>query len=144
MWSLPGSGNTWVRHLIQEGTRVYAGSQYHAHQLEENGFPSDAQAVARGVRPAAAGCGQILPLEEAEGAVSEALDSAGVKNEEKNKFTMRAFWVMFDTFCAAPADETKGADKQHCSAALVKRRREQSAKMGIALAKGAALGAAAN
>ena len=40
--TFPGSGNTWVRHLIQEGTRVYAGSQYHAHQLEENGFPSDA------------------------------------------------------------------------------------------------------
>ena len=39
--TFPGSGNTWVRHLIQEGTRVYAGSQYHAHQLEENGFPSD-------------------------------------------------------------------------------------------------------
>ena len=40
--TFPGSGNTWVRHLIQEGTRVYAGSQYSAHQLEENGFPSDA------------------------------------------------------------------------------------------------------
>ena len=80
----------------------------------------------------------LAKAEEAEGAVSEALDSAGVKNDEKNKFTMRAFWVMFDTFCAAPVDSTKGADKRHCSAALVTRRRELSAKKGIALNNAAA------
>ena len=39
--SLPGSGNTWVRHLIQLATGVVTGSIYMDHNLQKNGFPAE-------------------------------------------------------------------------------------------------------
>ncbi|XP_077997841.1 sialate:O-sulfotransferase 1-like [Glandiceps talaboti] len=36
--SLPGSGNTWVRHLIEEATGYYTGSVFHDSTLYESGF----------------------------------------------------------------------------------------------------------
>ncbi|XP_060070650.1 WSCD family member CG9164-like [Ylistrum balloti] len=39
--SFPGSGNTWMRHLIQELTGFYTGSVYQDKGLAENGFPGE-------------------------------------------------------------------------------------------------------
>ncbi|OWF40539.1 WSC domain-containing protein 1-like [Mizuhopecten yessoensis] len=39
--SFPGSGNTWVRHLIQELTGYYTGSIYRDTSLAQNGFPGE-------------------------------------------------------------------------------------------------------
>ena len=39
--SFPGSGNTWLRHLIQQGTRVYSGSTYKDVSLQMGGFPAE-------------------------------------------------------------------------------------------------------
>ncbi|KAI0236542.1 hypothetical protein LSAT2_012910 [Lamellibrachia satsuma] len=36
--SMPGSGNTWLRHLIQKATGIYTGSVYHDVALEKAGF----------------------------------------------------------------------------------------------------------
>ncbi|XP_059145586.1 WSCD family member GA21586-like [Physella acuta] len=36
--SFPGSGNTWLRFLIQEATGVYTGSEYHDTELRMRGF----------------------------------------------------------------------------------------------------------
>lgn len=36
--SSPGSGNTWLRHLIQQSTGIYTGAVYNDSQLRENGF----------------------------------------------------------------------------------------------------------
>lgn len=38
--SYPGSGNTWIRHVIQQGTRVYTGSMYKDNSLLEQ-FPAE-------------------------------------------------------------------------------------------------------
>ncbi|CAH1802203.1 unnamed protein product [Owenia fusiformis] len=40
--SFPGSGNTWVRHLIQQLTGIYTGSVYYDKGLEKRGFPAEA------------------------------------------------------------------------------------------------------
>ena len=39
--SLPGSGNTWVRHLIQLSTGYLTGSTYTDEELKKNGFPAE-------------------------------------------------------------------------------------------------------
>ncbi|XP_065333067.1 WSCD family member AAEL009094-like [Cloeon dipterum] len=39
--SFPGSGNTWVRYLIQQATGVYTGSVYKDYGLLKNGFPAE-------------------------------------------------------------------------------------------------------
>ncbi|KAI0221962.1 WSC domain-containing protein 2 [Lamellibrachia satsuma] len=39
--STPGSGNTWLRHLLQEATRVHTGSIYNDTDLAVNGFPGE-------------------------------------------------------------------------------------------------------
>ena len=39
--SKPGSGNTWVRHLIQLATGIQTGSIYHELRLQRNGFPGE-------------------------------------------------------------------------------------------------------
>ena len=39
--TFPGSGNTWIRHLVQQGTQVYAGSIFKEHDLQDRGFPKD-------------------------------------------------------------------------------------------------------
>jgi len=38
--SYPGSGNTWIRHVAQEATRIYTGSMYHDESLLER-FPAE-------------------------------------------------------------------------------------------------------
>ncbi|XP_033761170.1 WSCD family member CG9164-like [Pecten maximus] len=43
--SFPGSGNTWVRHLIQELTGFYTGSIYQDKTLAKNGFPGELEPV---------------------------------------------------------------------------------------------------
>jgi hypothetical protein len=35
------SGNTWLRHMIQQGTRVWTGSVYCDTNLRDNGFPAE-------------------------------------------------------------------------------------------------------
>lgn len=37
--SFPGSGNTWVRYLLQQATGIITGSIYKDHALLRNGFP---------------------------------------------------------------------------------------------------------
>ncbi|CAH1797677.1 unnamed protein product [Owenia fusiformis] len=39
--SVPGSGNTWVRHLIQQATGIYTGSIYNETKLDQEIFPND-------------------------------------------------------------------------------------------------------
>ncbi|XP_048240954.1 WSC domain-containing protein 2-like [Haliotis rufescens] len=39
--SYPGSGNTWMRHLLQELTGIYTGAIYKNKKLMENGFPGE-------------------------------------------------------------------------------------------------------
>ncbi|CAH1780846.1 unnamed protein product [Owenia fusiformis] len=41
LYSLPGSGNTWMRHLIQQITGIYTGSVYNDTDLLQNGFPGE-------------------------------------------------------------------------------------------------------
>ncbi len=36
--SIPGSGNTWVRYLLQQATGIYTGSVYHDPGLKKAGF----------------------------------------------------------------------------------------------------------
>ncbi|XP_060534007.1 WSCD family member CG9164 [Cylas formicarius] len=44
--SFPGSGNTWLRYLLQQATGYYTGSVYKDYGLLKNGFP--AESVANG------------------------------------------------------------------------------------------------
>ena len=37
----PGSGNTWVRHLLQLATGKQTGSIFHELRLKRNGFPGE-------------------------------------------------------------------------------------------------------
>ena len=39
--SPPGSGNTWVRHLIQIATGLQTGSTFLDEELRDNGFPGE-------------------------------------------------------------------------------------------------------
>ena len=39
--SLPGSGNTWVRHLIQLATGFMTGSEFADQELKQSGFPGE-------------------------------------------------------------------------------------------------------
>ncbi|XP_071092902.1 WSCD family member AGAP003962-like [Haliotis cracherodii] len=39
--SYPGSGNTWVRHLLQQMTGIATGSIYIDEELRHNGFPGE-------------------------------------------------------------------------------------------------------
>lgn len=39
--SFPGSGNTWLRYLIQQATGIYTGSIYIDFGLLKNGFPAE-------------------------------------------------------------------------------------------------------
>ena len=39
--SFPGSGNTWLRWLIQEGSQIYVGSIYNDGELLHGGFPRE-------------------------------------------------------------------------------------------------------
>ncbi|XP_063219231.1 WSCD family member AAEL009094 [Bacillus rossius redtenbacheri] len=39
--SFPGSGNTWVRYLLQQATGIYTGSVYKDYGLLKNGFPAE-------------------------------------------------------------------------------------------------------
>ena len=40
--SYPGSGNTWLRYLLQQATGIATGSIYNDHDLLKNGFPGEA------------------------------------------------------------------------------------------------------
>ncbi|KAF8766844.1 WSCD family member GA21586-like [Argiope bruennichi] len=44
--SFPGSGNTWIRFLVQQATGILTGSVYRDYSLKRNGFP--AESVANG------------------------------------------------------------------------------------------------
>lgn len=39
--SRPGSGNTWVRHLLQLATGIQTGSIFNELRLKRNGFPGE-------------------------------------------------------------------------------------------------------
>ncbi|KAL1502079.1 hypothetical protein ABEB36_007277 [Hypothenemus hampei] len=39
--SFPGSGNTWLRYLLQQATGYYTGSIYRDYGLLKNGFPAE-------------------------------------------------------------------------------------------------------
>ena len=39
--SIPGSGNTWLRYLIQSATGLITGSVYGDDSLYKNGFPGE-------------------------------------------------------------------------------------------------------
>nr|XP_002735861.2 PREDICTED: WSC domain-containing protein 2-like [Saccoglossus kowalevskii] len=39
--SFPGSGNTWVRHLLQQATGIYTGSIYNDKSLKREGFDGE-------------------------------------------------------------------------------------------------------
>lgn len=39
--SFPGSGNTWLRYLLQQATGFYTGSVYKDYGLLKNGFPAE-------------------------------------------------------------------------------------------------------
>ena len=39
--SFPGSGNTWLRYLIQQATGFLTGSVYKDYALKNNGFPAE-------------------------------------------------------------------------------------------------------
>ncbi|CAH1775991.1 unnamed protein product, partial [Owenia fusiformis] len=41
LFSYPGSGNTWLRHLIQQITGFYTGSIYNDTILKKRGFPGE-------------------------------------------------------------------------------------------------------
>ncbi|XP_041350560.1 WSC domain-containing protein 1-like [Gigantopelta aegis] len=41
--SFPGSGNTWVRHLVQQATGIATGSLYNDTSLRLQGFPGEGQ-----------------------------------------------------------------------------------------------------
>ncbi|XP_069105018.1 sialate:O-sulfotransferase 2-like [Argopecten irradians] len=47
LFSFPGSGNTWTRHLIQELTGFYTGSVYNDASLAKNGFPGEMEPVTK-------------------------------------------------------------------------------------------------
>ena len=38
--SFPGSGNTWMRHLLQQSTGIFAASKYYDGSLARAGFPA--------------------------------------------------------------------------------------------------------
>ncbi|XP_077291690.1 WSCD family member AGAP003962 [Arctopsyche grandis] len=40
--SFPGSGNTWLRYLLQQATGIHTGSVYKDYGLLKNGFPAEA------------------------------------------------------------------------------------------------------
>ncbi|GIY42585.1 WSCD family member CG9164 [Caerostris extrusa] len=44
--SFPGSGNTWIRYLVQQSTGILTGSVYRDYSLKRNGYP--AESVANG------------------------------------------------------------------------------------------------
>lgn len=44
--SFPGSGNTWLRYLLQQATGLLTGSVYKDYALLKNGFP--AESIANG------------------------------------------------------------------------------------------------
>ena len=48
--SLPGSGNTWTRHMLQQATRRYSTSVYCDRKLERSGFPAECLAVTNSTR----------------------------------------------------------------------------------------------
>lgn len=39
--SFPGSGNTWVRHLLHQATGLWTGSVYHDRSLSVGGFKGE-------------------------------------------------------------------------------------------------------
>lgn len=39
--SFPGSGNTWLRYLLQQATGIYTGSVYKDYGLLKSGFPAE-------------------------------------------------------------------------------------------------------
>lgn len=39
--SFPGSGNTWIRYVLERVTGIYTGSVYNASLLKNNGFPGE-------------------------------------------------------------------------------------------------------
>ena len=39
--SFPGSGNTWLRYLLQQATGILTGSVYKDYALLKNGFPAE-------------------------------------------------------------------------------------------------------
>lgn len=39
--SFPGSGNTWIRFLVQQATGILTGSVYRDYSLKRNGFPGE-------------------------------------------------------------------------------------------------------
>jgi hypothetical protein len=39
--SMPGSGNTWLRYLLQQSTGIMTGSLYNEENLMYNGFPGE-------------------------------------------------------------------------------------------------------
>lgn len=39
--SVPGSGNTWLRYLLQQSTGLFTGSEYHDYALQTAGFPGE-------------------------------------------------------------------------------------------------------
>ncbi|CAH1780237.1 unnamed protein product [Owenia fusiformis] len=41
LYSFPGSGNTWARHLIQQITGIYTGSMFDDIDLKKHGFPGE-------------------------------------------------------------------------------------------------------
>jgi len=41
LFSVPGSGNTWVRHLLQQATGIYTGSVYKDKDLIKKGFKEE-------------------------------------------------------------------------------------------------------
>ncbi|CAH1780856.1 unnamed protein product [Owenia fusiformis] len=43
LYSFPGSGNTWMRHLIQQITGIYTGAVYNDTILKKHGFPGEGQ-----------------------------------------------------------------------------------------------------
>jgi hypothetical protein len=49
--SFPGSGNTYLRKVIEDGTRLWTGSFYHDKSLLESGFQGEFQSVFKLTRP---------------------------------------------------------------------------------------------
>jgi hypothetical protein len=41
--SFPGSGNTWLRYLLQQATGILTGSVYKDYGLLKSGFPADCE-----------------------------------------------------------------------------------------------------
>ncbi|CAK8688776.1 unnamed protein product [Clavelina lepadiformis] len=46
--SVPGSGNTWLRHLIESATGVFTGSVYHDQVLASGGFLGELDSISSG------------------------------------------------------------------------------------------------